>query len=133
MDKDAALEIYKQRYEVWRHLDKLRWQLVQLLVAVFSASALVVRATEGAIEWWFTLALSASLIAIAFSMHRISGGIRGNQKTLQTAAKIVGDLDQPDVSKMGRSVYHWITVVVGVVGVGFLIKTILILLCGEIQ
>jgi hypothetical protein len=58
MDKDAALEIYKQRYEVWRHFDKLRWQLVQLLVAIFSASALVVRATEGAIEWWFTLALS---------------------------------------------------------------------------
>jgi hypothetical protein len=133
MDKETALEVYKQRYEVWRHLDKLRWQLVQLLVAIFSASALVVRATEGAVEWWFTLALSTSLIAIAFSMHRISGGIRRNQKMLRTSAEIVGDTDQPDVNQMGRSVYHWLTVTVGLAGVGFLFKSIFTFLYGDIQ
>ena len=32
MATTEALEIYKQRYDTYRHLDKLRWQMFQIAV-----------------------------------------------------------------------------------------------------
>ena len=125
MDKEAALEIYKQRYETFRHLDRLRWQLVQLTVAIFTATALVIRLTSGQIEWWFTLALAGALIGICFSMLKISSGLIANQSVLSEAASAVGDAGIPRVDQKMKSVFHWISFSVGIVGIIFFLKAIL--------
>ena len=124
MSKDNELEIYKQRYETFRYLDRLRWQLIQLAVTIFTATALVVRATSGAIEWWFTLALSLALISIAASMQKISQGLRRNQTVLAKAAKSIGDDGIPDTGNPWKSVFHWIAIAIGCTGLIFLITTI---------
>ena len=117
-----STDIYNQRYETFRHLDKLRWQMMQLLIAVASATALVLRSTSGEIEWWFYLLLGTALVTLAFVMLRIGSGIRNNAKALKEAAEAIGDNGMPDVANEWKSVAHWIAVLVMVLG-AFLIGT----------
>ncbi|MEE9453876.1 MAG: hypothetical protein V3V13_05770 [Paracoccaceae bacterium] len=115
-------EIYNQRYETFRHLDKLRWQMLQLLIAIASATALVLRSTSGEIEWWFYFLLGFTLVTLAFVMLRIGSGIRNNAVVLKAAADAIGDHGMPDVSNEWKSIAHWIAVLV--MGMGaFLIGT----------
>lgn len=125
MNQENTLEIYKQRYETYRHLDRLRWQMVQISVAVFTATALIIRVSNGNIEWWFTSALGAALIAISFSMSKISDGLRANQLVLKAAADTIGDHNIPDVSQKRRSVFNWISYSIGALGLIFLLTSIL--------
>lgn len=122
MDKDPlattqkSVEIYTQRYETFRHLDKLRWQMLQLLIAVASATALVLRSTSGELEWWFFALLGAALAALAFVMLRIGGGIRKNAIALRKAGTAIGDNGLPDVSNKWKSVAHWLAISVMILG-----------------
>lgn len=50
---DLKIEVYRQRYETWRHLDKLSWQLVQFLIAIGSAAAITIRVIPNAIDGLF--------------------------------------------------------------------------------
>ena len=109
--------IYCQRYETFRHLDKLRWQMLQLLVAIGSATALVLRLSSGEIEWWFYLLLGLALMAISGAMLRISSGIRKNAEILKAAAEGIGDHGMPDISNKWKSIAHWIALVVMIVGI----------------
>ncbi|WP_428543304.1 hypothetical protein [Profundibacter sp.] len=121
-----SVEIYNQRYETFRHLDKLRWQMLQLLVAIATATALVLRSTSGEIEWWFYLLLGIALVTLAFVMLRIGSGIRNNAKALKVAAEAIGDNGMPDVSNEWKSIAHWIAVFV--LGLGaFLIGTAILM------
>ncbi len=107
-----SVDIYNQRYETFRHLDKLRWQMLQLLIAIASATALVLRSTSGEIEWWFYLLLGFSLVTLSFVMLRIGSGIRKNAAALKYAAEGIGDDGMPDVSNEWKSIAHWIAVLV---------------------
>ncbi len=123
MEKKAA-EIYAQRYETWRHLDKLRWQMLQLLIAVASATAFVIRSTAGPVEWWFFVLLGFALIIIAWVMLRIGQAIRQNAVVLKSAAEAVGDHGIPDTSNKWKSVAHWLAIIVMIFGIGLLLKAI---------
>ena len=114
-----SADIYIQRYETFRHLDKLRWQMLQLLIAIASATALVLRSTTGEIEWWFYFLLGMSLMTLSFVMLRIGSGIRKNAIQLKAAAEAIGDRGMPDVSNEWMSVAHWIAVLV--MGLGALL------------
>lgn len=107
-----SVDIYNQRYETFRHLDKLRWQMLQLLIAIASATALVLRSTSGEIEWWFYLLLGFALVTLSFVMLRIGSGIRKNAVALKSAAEAIGDDGMPDVSNEWKSIAHWIAVLV---------------------
>ena len=120
---DENLEIYRQRYETFRHFDKLRWQMLQILVAIASATALLLRYTTGTLEWWFFCILGMSLLIIGLVMIRISDGIRANNKVLKKAAEAIGDNGVP-VSNLWKSVAHWISVLVMVLGTFLLGKSI---------
>ena len=113
---DENLEIYRQRYETYRHFDKLRWQMLQILVAIASATALLLRYTTGTLEWWFFCLLGTSLLIIGFVMIRIGNGIRANNKVLKKAAEAIGDNGIPTVSNPWKSVAHWISVLVMALG-----------------
>jgi hypothetical protein len=118
-------EIYRQRYETFRHLDKLRWQMFQLLAAIASTSALVLRVSEYNVDWWFFLLLGISLVVIAISSDRISSGIRKNNIFLREAAQRVGDQGIPDISSHWRSLTHWIWKMVWLIGFLLIIHSIL--------
>ena len=126
---DKNLEIYRQRYETYRHFDKLRWQMLQILVAIASATALLLRYTTGTLEWWFFCLLGASLLIIGFVMIRIGDGIRANNKVLKKVAKAIGDNRIPTVSNPWKSVAHWISVLVMVLGTFLLGKSIWMAIC----
>jgi len=121
MTDNEAVEVYRQRYETFRHLDKLRWQMLQILVAIGTATTLILRSTSGPLAWWFFVLLGGALLVLAFAMHKINQGIRGNGKVLQKTGKVVGDDAIPDVSNPWRSVAHWLTIGTGTVGVVLLI------------
>lgn len=123
------LEIYQQRYETYRHFDKLRWQMLQILVAIASATALLLRYTTGTLEWWFFCLLGTSLLIIGFVMLRIGDGIRANNKVLKKAAEAIGDNGIPTVSNPCRSVAHWISVSVMVLGALLFAKSIWMAIC----
>ncbi|MCY4008033.1 MAG: hypothetical protein OXE84_14615 [Rhodobacteraceae bacterium] len=113
---NEIVEIYRQRYETFRHLDKLRWQMLQLLIAIGSATAIGLRFTKGTPEWWFCLLLGVALVLLAIVMHRISTGIRKNGRVLKTVGKAVGDTEIPDVSNSMKSIAHWLMLAVAIVG-----------------
>ena len=113
---DENLEIYRQRYETYRHFDKLRWQMLQILVAIASATALLLRYTTGTLEWWFFCLLGTSLLIIGYVMIRIGNGIRANAKILKKAAEVIGDNGIPAILNPWKSVAHWISVLVMALG-----------------
>jgi len=117
--------IYTQRYETFRHLDKLRWQMLQLLIAIASATALVLRSTSGDIEWWFYLLLGFALAILAVVMLRIGSGVRKNAVALKEAAEAIGDNGIPDVSNKWKSIAHWIAILVMGLGGVFIVTSII--------
>ena len=126
---DENLEIYRQRYETYRHFDKLRWQMLQILVAVASATALLLRYTVGTLDWWFFCFLGTSLLIIGLVMIRISDGIRANNKVLKKAAEAIGDNGIPAMLNPWKSVAHWISVLVIALGAFLLITSIWMAVC----
>lgn len=118
-------EVYNQRYETYRHLDKLRWQMLQILIAIASATALVLRSTSGGVEWWFYFLIGFSLLSVSFVMLRIGSGIRANSIVLKAAGEAVGDDGIPDVSNKWNSVAHWIAIAVMVLGLFLVLFSLL--------
>ncbi len=122
--EEQSTTIYNQRYETFRHLDKLRWQMFQILIVIASGTSLILRSTTGDIEWWFYLLLGVALVLISFAMLRIGDGIRMNAKALTKAADAIGDDGMPDVSSEWKSVAHWIAVMVMGLGALFIVVAI---------
>lgn len=112
-----SLEIYKQRYETWRHLDKLKWQMVQLLVAIASVSAVVIKIVNLDNMAWFWLLDGVAVCMVSFSLMRISQGIQKNSLVLSRAGEAIGDTDLPPAGTPWQSVTHYIALAVGMAGV----------------
>ena len=103
--------------------------MLQILVAIASATALLLRSTPGLIEWWFFLLLGGALLTIGFVLHKIGNGIRANDKVLKKAAEAIGDDGIPDVSQKWKSVAHWITVSIATLGLVLIGKSIWMAVC----
>ena len=113
------LEIYKQRYETYRHLDRLRWQMLQ--IAVGAGLLTLAFAKDGAKpNWWLFAVVGTMLIIFGLVMLRIGHGIKMNGQVLSKAAALVGDADIPPVSTWWKSVSFWIASTLIVVGVVFI-------------
>ncbi len=111
------LEIYKQRYETYRHLDRLRWQMVQ--TAVGAGSLILAFARGGSKpEWWVFAVVGLMLMMFGVVMLRIGHGIKMNGQVLRKAAAEVGDVDIPLVSTWWKSVSFWISLTL--IGLGLL-------------
>ena len=105
-------EIYRQRYETFRHLDKLRWQMLQITVAIGSIFTLILRITDGAPEWWFIGGLGLILVANGFAMLRINSGIKKNGSILQEFGKKIGDISIPSISPSWKASSHWLAILI---------------------
>ena len=129
VNTDNYIEIYRQRYETFRHLDKLRWQMLQILVAIVSATALFLRFTTDSMEWWGYFLLGLALVVLGFILNKINIGIRNNGAVLKNVAEAIGDSGIPDVSNRWKSVAHWITVFVFISGLFLIFGSIWIGIC----
>ncbi len=109
------IEIYKQRYETYRHLDRLRWQMLQIAVGAGSL-ILAFAGGESEPDWWIFAAVGLLLIIFGSVMLRIGHGINMNSKVLSKAASAVGDVGIPPTSKRWKSVSFWVACVLIVLG-----------------
>ncbi len=109
------VEIYKQRYETYRHLDRLRWQMLQIAVG---AGSLILAFAGGGSEpdWWVFAAVGTLLIILGSVMLRIGHGINMNSKVLSKAASAVGDIGIPPTSNRWKSVSFWVACILIALG-----------------
>jgi len=118
------IEIYRQRYETFRHLDKLRWQMLQILVAIVSASAIFVRLNPHIIEWLFFLLLGLALLVLGIVLFKINNGIRTNGTVLRKVAESIGDNEIPDISNPWISVFSWIAILIVILGLVLIVISV---------
>lgn len=121
MPKENLIEVYKQRYETFRHLDKLRWQMLQILVAIGSAFALIIRVTPDRQNWWLLLIIGFILIIISWANFKINLGIRLNGMVLHKIGSEVGDTEIPEVSKKWHSSSFWLSTITTFLAIGLII------------
>lgn len=108
MATDDELEIYKQRYETYRHLDKLRWQMLQIAVGAGSLVLAFGMADSSGPEWWILAVVGLLLVIFGFVMERIRHGISMNGEVLQKVGVLVGDVDIPSTTRWWKNPSFWI-------------------------
>ena len=120
MEKDWALEVYRQRYETYRHLDRLRWHIFQIAIASSSLALVFARARDGdmpaALTPWLLLVVGVLLGTSGGVMLRIGRGIEKNAVALRQAAAIVGDNGIPATSNKWKSISFQIALALIIVG-----------------
>lgn len=122
------LEIYKQRYETFRHLDKLRWQMLQIAIA--AGSIVLALGKDGSTKpgWWTWATVGMILLILGFAMGRIGHGIKKNGKVLRSVGNAIGDIDIPRESSNFKSSSFWIMVIMIVAGLLCLTLSFLLLI-----
>ena len=117
MATNEELEIYKQRYETFRYLDRLRWQMLQIAVG---AGALILSfGRDGSEpERWVFVVVGVLLTIFGFTMLKIRHGINKNNQVLRKAATQVGDAEIPPTAKWWKSAGWWISS--ALIGIGVL-------------
>lgn len=88
--RQVALEVYRQKYETYRHLDRLRWQTPAIL---FAAAAIIGVTTEkgDSPSWWVLLLFATFSGCCWYLMRRIRGTINRNTTVLQEVGEYIGD------------------------------------------
>ena len=117
MATNEELEIYKQRYETFRYLDRLRWQMLQ--IAIILGPLILVYGKDGSEPArWVCVVVGILLILLGLTMLKIRHGINMNNQVLHKAATGVGDTEIPPVSKRWKSIGWWISL--ALIGLGVL-------------
>lgn len=119
MTDGNALEIYRQRYNTFRYLDRLHWQMLQIAVGIVAIGAGIAGASEGSSIWWALLIIGSVLILVSFVMSQIRKGIRKNCTVLRRVGAVIGDDGIPVIKRMGSS--GWLGLAVGIIGFLFLV------------
>ena len=116
MPTAGQMEIYKQRYETYRHLDRLRWQMLQIAVG---AGSLILAFARGDCkpDWWIFAVVGLLLVIFGMVMLRIGHGINMNSQVLSKAATAIGDANIPLTSKWWKSVSFWIACILIALGI----------------
>ena len=120
MATPAEIEIYRQRYETYRHLDRLRWQMLPIAGGA-GAAILAFARYRSEPEWWVFLGVGLLLTISGVAMLRIGQGINKNGEVLRKVAAVIGDDDIPPVAKWFKSVAFWISWTMVVLGAGCLL------------
>lgn len=116
MSRSADLEIYVQRYETFRHLDKMRYQTQNVAVLIGTLYAGYLSGIGGEFVPAFGAVVGALLMATAFTMRQISKGIVANSKVLAEFGRRVSDENLPIASTGWRTATFWTTLLTLVVG-----------------
>lgn len=122
-------EIYKERYETFRHLDKLRWQMLQLSVAAGSAVLAFGDVVTGSSADWKWAVTGFIFLVLGIAMIRIGNGIKANAEVLCEVGSQIGDKWIPKPTPNHRSVSFWISVLISFCGVGCIAASLIMYLC----
>ena len=102
-EREIALEIYRQKGDMFRHFDSLRWQVP---IVTFAAASLVITSGTDAnnVPAWWAFCLSGLLTALGgFAVFRIRDGIRKNHDSLREVAELLGNHSIPARVKYGAT------------------------------
>lgn len=122
MASEGDLEVYRQRYETFRHLDRLRWQMLQIAVTVGSLVLVFGNGRPGEPGWWTLAIVGLLLLIFGWVMERIRRGIANNGITLRQVGERVGDTDIPTNAPWYSNASFWIATTIRVFGLVCLIS-----------
>jgi hypothetical protein len=125
METKRKTEAYSERYATWRHLDSIRYQIIQLAIAFIGAVTLIADFENGLLPAWVSLLVGVVYFALWGILAKINSAIRENGEALREFGKTVGDDRLPDVSKKDRSVFHYIEIGFCVLGLTFILAALL--------
>ena len=97
---EIYLELYKQRYDTFRHLDRLRWQMFQI-AALTAAFVLGFKGTPADLSWYSWAGIGLVFCLLGESSRKIREGIITNSEVLRKLGNEVGDTDIPEGTKRG--------------------------------
>ena len=118
MPSSENLEVYKQRYAPYRHLDRLRWQMFQIATPLTAVVLAFGRDKNSDPDWWALLIVGLVLIVLGIVMERIRQGISANGSVLREIGKTVGDENIPKPAMWSKSVSFWISAAMFTAGTG---------------
>lgn len=127
-EREIALEIYRQKNEIFRHFDNLRWHLPAIVLPASGAVLGLARNGKDWPHWWALLLVGLLSFLSGFAILRIRKGIKYNHKPLIAIAKQLGDKSIPERKKhLGASwwfmVFMWFFGAVSLVlGIWSLVK-----------
>ncbi len=102
---DNYISIYEQRYETYRHLDKLRWYIFQVGMSVIGAIISFYNKDD-----LLLIGIGLILLSTGLIMLKVNHGIDRNNVELKKVALKLGDDNIPDIHN--RSKFHstcWMT------------------------
>jgi len=121
MKFENAAEIYRQRFETFRHLNQLRGQMLRIAVGVGSLALALGSSAKAAPAGWVIQIGGIVLIVLAAIIEQINESMRANHKVLNLVGKVVGDTTIPATFRRSTSVAFWVVVLLGLLGFGCLI------------
>lgn len=122
MGKEEQLEIYRQRYEVFRHLDTLRWQLFQTAIATAGIVMALGKDSIAAGSTWFWGAIALIFISIGGGKLRINYGANSNNRMLKEVAEKIGDNKIPVRENWYNGVSNYTAITMVLVGTAALVQ-----------
>jgi hypothetical protein len=105
---EEALERYRQRYETWRHLDRLRYVIVQVAVGGIAGLGALIESSDTKMPVWAWFALATFVFFQSKILSKINDGIEANGKALRDFGQEVGDDKLPDTSNRATSIFYYI-------------------------
>ena len=120
---DIQLEIYRQKYEVYRHLDKLRWNVPTISLAAGTV-LLTFSGENDSPKWWAFVVFGILLLFSSYAVFRMRKGIAKNHQTLVEFASILGDNSISELKKRGGATW-WLAIVMFVGGLAAIIGGIM--------
>ena len=108
MSQNVDVEIYRQRYETFRHMDKLRWQMLQIVIAVGSFSVLVLNGTDSRFGALVVFGIGLIFFVLWYVIKRFNNSIYMNGLVLQEVGARIGDVSIPAAANNWKSSSRWI-------------------------
>lgn len=93
--QDIELEIYRQKYEVFRHFDNLRWHIPTLTLTAGSLLIALSAPKDQPPAWWSFVIFGLLSLFASFAVFRVRKGIINNHVALDAVARAIGDTTIP--------------------------------------
>lgn len=127
-DKSNKETIYIQKYETFRHLDRLRWLMFQIAIAT-SGAIIAVFSDFGKLYYFPLFSIGAILLLAGISMRKINLGIVKNGRVLHKIGKEIGDSEIPLPQFNIKSIAWWISWLMIIIGIVLIISWIYLFFC----
>ena len=100
----------------------MRYQLLQILVALGAAIAIFFRFKSDPVEWWILMLVGAMIFLIGNAMSKVSSGVWANNSVLSKIGRKIGDTDiPPPPTNKYLTASCWIYLFVQFVGLLFIL------------